>query len=66
MPLKHKPDSHGIQMRVESCLESPLLGIRALPGKRQVLSWHRLSGTDLYCGDTELPRFRFHMLEFRN
>jgi hypothetical protein len=64
MPLKHKPDSHGVQIHVEFCLDSPLLGMRARPGKRQVLSWHRLS--DLYCGDTQLPRFRFHMLEFRN
>jgi hypothetical protein len=36
MPLKHKPDSHGVQIHVELCLESPLLGMPARPGKRQV------------------------------
>ena len=29
MPLKHKPDSHGVQIHVELCLTNPLLGMRA-------------------------------------
>src|ERR1700730_15453532 len=36
MPLKHKPDSHAVQIPVDLCLEIPLLGMPARPGKRQV------------------------------